>query len=154
MRVSPVVVTQDALGPDLRHALFGRAMPELFALPLDAKRSLVSGHVNGYIGPRPEVPRTRACAPGRTTNAGAVRNVGNLLWPHGGNPAFCDTVGTFAKNMLGLERKMGRMILESLGVKAERVESHLLALAYSVRLAHYGTAPWSCPCNPTETAPC
>ncbi|KAM0858697.1 hypothetical protein ACQ4PT_047671 [Festuca glaucescens] len=32
-----VVVTHDALGPELRQALFGRAMPEIFALPVEAK---------------------------------------------------------------------------------------------------------------------
>ncbi|CAO2163393.1 unnamed protein product [Urochloa humidicola] len=137
--VGTVVVTHDALGADLRRALFGRAMPEFFALPPDAKRSLVSGPVNGYIGPRPGALAYESVRAWETTDdAGAVRNVGDLLWPDGGNPAFCDTVGTFAKNMLDLERKVGRMILESLGVQAEHVESHLQALAYNVRLAHYG----------------
>ncbi|CAO2188167.1 unnamed protein product [Urochloa humidicola] len=136
--VGTVVVTHDALGADLRQALFGRAMPEFFALPLDTKRSLVSGLINGYIGPRPSAPAYESVRAWETTGAGAVRNVGDLLWPHGGNPAFCDTVGTFAKNMLDLERKVGRMILESLGVKTEHVESHLQALAYNVRLTHYG----------------
>ncbi|CAL5006350.1 unnamed protein product [Urochloa decumbens] len=55
-----VLVVQDALSPDLRQALFGHAMPELFALPLDVKRSLVSG---------PARRRTRACAPGRPPTA-------------------------------------------------------------------------------------
>ncbi|CAO2188169.1 unnamed protein product [Urochloa humidicola] len=31
-----VFIVQDALGPDLRRALFGGAVPEFFALPLDA----------------------------------------------------------------------------------------------------------------------
>ncbi|KAF8697455.1 hypothetical protein HU200_036056 [Digitaria exilis] len=31
-----VVVAHDALGPDLRRALFDRALPELFALPLES----------------------------------------------------------------------------------------------------------------------
>ncbi|OEL16622.1 hypothetical protein BAE44_0022360 [Dichanthelium oligosanthes] len=77
-----VLVTHDALGVDLRQALFGRVMPEFFALPLDVKRGLVSGAVNG------------------------------------------DTVGTFAKNMMDLERTVVTMILESLGVREEHVDAH------------------------------
>ncbi|CAO2206705.1 unnamed protein product [Urochloa humidicola] len=135
-----VLITHDALGPDLRHALFGRAMPELFALPPDAKRSLVSGHINGYIGPRPEAPAYESVRAWETTNAGAVRNVGDLLWPHGGNPAFCDTVSVFATNMLDVERKVGTMVLESLGVGKGSVASHIDSLNYSARLSHYGVS--------------
>ncbi|CAO2206706.1 unnamed protein product [Urochloa humidicola] len=136
-----VLVTHDALGPDLRQALFGRAMPELFALPMDTKRSLVSGQINGYIGPRPEAPAYESVRAWETTNAGAVRNVGDLLWPHGGgNPAFCDTVLAFATNMLSLQRKVGTMILESLGVEQGSVASHIDSLNHSVRLSHYGVS--------------
>ncbi|CAL5006354.1 unnamed protein product [Urochloa decumbens] len=135
-----VLVVQDALGPDLRRALFGRAMPELFALPLDVKRSLVSGHINGYVGPRPSAPSYESVRAWETTNGGAVRNVGDVLWPHGGNPAFCDTVSAFATNMLGLQRKVGTMVLESLGVGQGSLGSHLDSLNYSVRLSHYGVS--------------
>ncbi|CAM0151195.1 unnamed protein product [Urochloa decumbens] len=138
--ISAVLVTHDALEPDLRQALFGRAAPELFALPLDAKRSLISGPVNGYIGPRPSAPAYESVRAWETTNSGAVRNVGDLLWPHGGNPAFCDTVSAFATNMLGLQRKVGTMILEGLGVEEGSVGSHLDSLNYSVRLSHYGVS--------------
>ncbi|CAL4998666.1 unnamed protein product [Urochloa decumbens] len=135
-----VLVVQDALSPDLRRALFGRAMPELFALPLDVKRSLVSGHINGYVGPRPSAPSYESVRAWETTNGGAVRNVGDVLWPHGGNPAFCGTVSAFATNMLGLQRKVGTMVLESLGVGQGSLGSHLGSLSYSVRLSHYGVS--------------
>ncbi|CAL4998667.1 unnamed protein product [Urochloa decumbens] len=167
-----VLVVQDALSPDLRRALFGRAMPELFALPLDVKRSLVSGHINGYVGPRPSAPSYESVRAWETTNGGAVRNVGDVLWPHGGNPAFwyevfttscsfsflicllthasccpafglllCSgTVSAFATNMLGLQRKVGTMVLESLGVGQGSLGSHLGSLSYSVRLSHYGVS--------------
>ncbi|CAL5012362.1 unnamed protein product [Urochloa decumbens] len=135
-----VLVVQDALETDLRRDLFGRAVPEFFALPLDAKRSLVSGPINGYIGPMPEAPAYESVRAWETTNAGTVRNVGDLLWPHGGNPAFCDTVSAFAANMLALERKVEAMILESLGVGQGVVASHLDSLNYSVRLSRYGVS--------------
>ncbi|OEL36887.1 putative 2-oxoglutarate-dependent dioxygenase AOP1.2 [Dichanthelium oligosanthes] len=134
-----VLVVQDALGSDLRQALFGRAMPEFFALPLGVKRGLVSGPVNGYIGPSPGAPAYESVRIWETTNGGGVRNVGDVLWPHG-NQAFCDTVWTFATNMLGLEKKVGAMIMESLGVGQERVCSHLDSLNHSVRLSRYGVS--------------
>ncbi|CAO2163391.1 unnamed protein product [Urochloa humidicola] len=135
-----VLIVQDALGADLRQALFGRAMPELFALPLDVKRSLTSGHINGYVGPRPSAPSYESVRAWETTNGGAVRNIGDVLWPHGGNPAFCDTVSAFATNMLGLQRKVGAMVLESLGVGQGSLGSHLDSLNYSVRLSRYGVS--------------
>jgi len=50
-----VVVAHDALGTDLRRALFSRALPELFALPLEVKQRTVSdkGQFRGYIGQLP-----------------------------------------------------------------------------------------------------
>ncbi|CAL5012354.1 unnamed protein product [Urochloa decumbens] len=135
-----VLVMHDALEADLRQALFGRAAPELFALPLGAKRGLISGPVNGYIGPRPSAPAYESVRAWETTNSGAIRNVGDVLWPHGSNPAFCDTVSAFAMNMQGLQRKVGTMILEGLGVGQGSVASHLDSLNYSIRLSHYGVS--------------
>ncbi|KAM0917927.1 hypothetical protein ACQ4PT_009323 [Festuca glaucescens] len=37
-----VVIAHDAISPELRQALFGRAMPEIFALPAEAKQRNVS----------------------------------------------------------------------------------------------------------------
>ncbi|TVU06011.1 hypothetical protein EJB05_49198, partial [Eragrostis curvula] len=92
-----VLVVQDALGPDLRQALFGRAMPEFFSLPPEVKQGLVSGLFNGYIGPRPKAPAYESMRIWETTNGGHVQNVGDVLWPSRGNPAFCDTVAAFAQ---------------------------------------------------------
>ncbi|KAG2579434.1 probable 2-oxoglutarate-dependent dioxygenase AOP1.2 isoform X2 [Panicum virgatum] len=135
-----VLVVHDALGPDLRRALFGRAVPEFFALPPDVKRGLVSGPINGYIGPRPYAPTYESVRAWETTNGGGVRNVGDLLWPHGRNPSFCDTVSTFATNMLGIQKRVGAMILEGLGVGQGSVVSHLDSLNYSVRVSRYGAS--------------
>ncbi|TVU00328.1 hypothetical protein EJB05_54256, partial [Eragrostis curvula] len=133
-----VLVVHDALGPELRQALFGRAMPEFFALPTEVKQGLVSGLVNGYIGPRPKAPAYESVRIWETTKGGRVRNVGDVLWPSHGNPSFCDTVATFAKNMMSLQQKVGMMILEGLSVREEQIVSHLQSLNYSVRLSHYG----------------
>lgn len=90
--VGAVLVTHDALGADLRQFLFGRAMPEFFALPLDVKRRLVSGAVNGYIersrrAGLPAYESVRIWETTTTPHGGGARNLGDVVWPHG-NPEF------------------------------------------------------------------
>ncbi|TVU06006.1 hypothetical protein EJB05_49193, partial [Eragrostis curvula] len=134
-----VLVVHEALGPDLRQALFGRAAPEFFAIPPDAKQRLVSGPISGYIGPRPEAPAYEsACVRETTLDGSVVRDAAAVVWPDG-NPAFCDTIETFAGNILGLQKTLETMILEGLGVRKENVDAHLRSLTYRLRLSHYGS---------------
>jgi hypothetical protein len=75
-----VVIAHDALGPELRQALFGRAMPEIFALPAEAKER------NVYISNDPGLNR-ESVRLSDVTDAGRVREFADLLWPEG-NPSF------------------------------------------------------------------
>ncbi|TVU05997.1 hypothetical protein EJB05_49184, partial [Eragrostis curvula] len=116
-----VLVMHEALGPDLRQGLFGRAVPD------------------GYIGPRPQAPTYgSACVRETTLDGCVVRDATAVVWPDG-NPAFCDTIETFAENMLGLQKTLETMILEGLGVRKENVDAHLRSLTYRLRLSHYGS---------------
>ncbi|CAL4998661.1 unnamed protein product [Urochloa decumbens] len=135
-----IVAHGDELGPDLQSAVFARALPELFALPPEAKQRaapadagvLTTGYVGHVHGMAWE--SLRVVDP---TDAAGVRRVADLLWPEG-NAEFCETMVSFAKTVLKLQETVEALTLEGLGVRAESIRAHMGTLGYGVRLAHYG----------------
>ncbi|TVU00327.1 hypothetical protein EJB05_54255, partial [Eragrostis curvula] len=134
-----VVVAHDALAPDSRRKLFDRAMPELFALPLETKQRNVPGAAGkkykGYLGHIPGMAfeSIRFAEP---SDAARVREFADLLWPQG-NPEFCEMIVSFAKNMLKLEEMVETLTLEGLGVSSESIRAHFGQLSHGLRLSHY-----------------
>ncbi|KAI4968159.1 hypothetical protein ZWY2020_005271 [Hordeum vulgare] len=137
-----VVVQHDGFGRDLRQALFGRALPELFGLPVEAKQRNVYDDVQygGYIGQIPGMAY-ESMRLQDVSGAGPIRDFAGLLWPQG-NPAFCDTIGEFAKDGMKLEQTVTRMVLEGLGVRNRKaIDAHHEMLGYHLRMSYYGTSP-------------
>nr|CAB3456271.1 unnamed protein product [Digitaria exilis] len=135
-----VVVVHDALDAELRCALFGRALPELYALPFDTKkRSSVfsNGPHRGYDGQVPnEVLESVAIL--NPAEPGNVQDFAGQLWPQG-NQGFCDTIETFVKNVLEMAQTVERMTLEGLGVREESIAWQLSSQSHAVRMMLYGT---------------
>jgi hypothetical protein len=83
-----VLVQHDGLDRDMRLALLDRVLPELFALPAEAKQRNVSNEVlyGGYIGQLPGLAYESVCIHD-VANTGSISDFANIFWPQG-NPAF------------------------------------------------------------------
>jgi hypothetical protein len=84
-----VVVQHDGLDGDIRQALFGRAMPELFAFPVETKRRNVYNDVQygGYIGQLPGMASYESMSIEDVPDDAHITEFAGLFWPQG-NPAF------------------------------------------------------------------
>jgi len=83
-----VVVACDALGAELRRALFERCMPELFEFPAETKQRNVSADsaLRGYVGKLPGLD-FESFNVAEITEPRSVRDFSSIFWPHG-NPEF------------------------------------------------------------------
>nr|CAB3503820.1 unnamed protein product [Digitaria exilis] len=81
-----VVVAHDALGAELRRALFDRYLPEIFKLPLETKQRTptTKGAYVGYSRPIQGLACERIGI-NEPANGGSVRAFADILWPEG-NP--------------------------------------------------------------------
>ena len=80
-----VVVVHDALGAELRQALFGRALPQLFTLPFEAKKRsgcFTNGPHRGYVGQVPSEALESLPIPD-ADDPGSIRAFSARLWPQG-----------------------------------------------------------------------
>ncbi|KAF8701998.1 hypothetical protein HU200_033335 [Digitaria exilis] len=107
----------DTLGPDLRRAVFGRALPELFALPFESKK--------------------RAYEEGYSSQINGMTHEIICIYKPDNSGTTSETMVSFAKNMLKLFEMLQTLVLEGLGVRAESVRGHLDQLDHTFRLAHY-----------------
>ncbi|XP_008794218.1 probable 2-oxoglutarate-dependent dioxygenase AOP1 [Phoenix dactylifera] len=125
----------DGVGPELLRTLFGKGAKELFGLPLETKRKNSAGTpYHGYIGQLPGLDYESLALEDAEVMRGAERFT-RLMWPDG-NPEFRDTLCSFAKKLVELDRLVQKMILESLGAD-KYFDSHIDTTKYLLRLAEY-----------------
>ncbi|EOY26632.1 hypothetical protein QUC31_012130 [Theobroma cacao] len=125
----------DEVPPELREAVFG-ALKELFDLPLETKMLNVSEKpYHGYLGVHPERSPLYESFGIEDPNIENVEGLSNILWPEG-NLAFSKPIHYLAEQVLGLERMVRRMILESLSLE-KYMEEHMDSNYYLLRLMKY-----------------
>ncbi|CAL9115679.1 unnamed protein product [Musa acuminata var. zebrina] len=124
---------------ELRESLFGTAMKELFALPLDTKlRNTSNKPFHGYLGQIPYLSYESLAILDASLPQG-VDSFTSLMWP-GGNPAFSEMVCSFSKQVAGLDEIVRKMILETLG--AEKYHNTLMeSHRFLLRVSEYPAAP-------------
>ena len=121
---------------ELREAMFGSALPEIFALPLETKQRLKSEDLyQGYIGQIPHLAY-ESLSFDDPLSPTAVDEFTKLMWPEG-NSSFSKTVDAFAKALHELMEMVEKMIVESLGVE-KHYDSFKSSITYTVQLSEYG----------------
>ncbi|KAI0512041.1 hypothetical protein KFK09_012676 [Dendrobium nobile] len=125
-----------SVSDELLEAMFGSALPEIFALPVETKQRLKSDdQYHGYIGQIPHLAY-ESIAFDDPLSPTTVDEFAKLMWPEG-NSSFCKTVEAFAKALHELMEMVQMMIVESLGVK-KHYDSLASSITYAVRLSEYG----------------
>ncbi|XP_022714503.1 probable 2-oxoglutarate-dependent dioxygenase AOP1 [Durio zibethinus] len=121
---------------ELREAVFG-ALEEVFDLPLETKMLNVSEKpYHGYLGVHPErSPLYESIGIDEPNITQNVEGLSNILWPQG-NTAFSKSIQSLSEQVLGIERMVRRMILESLSLE-KYMDEHMESNYYLLRLMKY-----------------
>ncbi|ONK71762.1 uncharacterized protein A4U43_C04F12100 [Asparagus officinalis] len=131
-------IVYDTITPEIREAVFGKALKELFALPNEAKIRTncpeTPGH-NNYsvvLGSDYEALTIPDFNVGRNFD----KFVG-LLMGEKGNPEFRDVVYTFMMLLMEVDQMVRKMIFEGFGVE-KYFDKHLESYEHYMRFSHYG----------------
>ncbi|KAJ0960477.1 hypothetical protein J5N97_001683 [Dioscorea zingiberensis] len=126
----------DRVSRETLEELFGPVLEELFALPPDVKmRTHSDKPYHGYV-PATLVYNFESFKVHDAPTDSSLSAFSALLWPPTGNPAFCEVVGKYAREMRELEKMVRRMVVEALGVEKEW-ESLEKSVVYGLKLAEY-----------------
>ncbi|XP_008792974.2 probable 2-oxoglutarate-dependent dioxygenase AOP1 [Phoenix dactylifera] len=124
------------ISSELRDSLFGTAMKELFALPLETKlQNICDKPFHGYLGQIPYLSYESLAIMDAPFSYGA-QSFTSLMWPSG-NSTFCETVQSFSEQVMELEETVRRMVLESLGVEKYCV-AQTESTRFLLRVSEYG----------------
>ncbi|KDP37167.1 hypothetical protein JCGZ_06223 [Jatropha curcas] len=113
-----------------------RDIEELFALPLETKmRNVADMHNGGYIGKATFTPLFESLGFLDPIDLEKIERITDALWPEG-KPSFSKNMQSYSVQVLGMEKIMRTMILESLGLE-KYLEEHINSTTTSLRIMKY-----------------
>ncbi|KAK1434089.1 hypothetical protein QVD17_11007 [Tagetes erecta] len=135
--------TFDQITPELQNTFFDE-LGHLFDLPLETKqRNTSEREFHGYIGQIPFMPLYESMGIDTPYIQEKVESFTNIMWPQG-NPKFSNSIQTYSKKLLELDRMVKKMVFEGLNLK-KYLKEHLETTNYHLKVMKYRAA------EPTES---
>ncbi|KAK7392966.1 hypothetical protein VNO78_21416 [Psophocarpus tetragonolobus] len=114
-------------------------MKNLFDLSIETKRRKTTEKpIFCYSGQRPGIPLYESVGIINPLSFQDCQNYTHVLWPQG-NDRFCESVNSYAKQLLELDHIVKRMIFDSYGLEKKKYEYLLESTDYVLRGYKYRT---------------
>ncbi|KAK7267132.1 hypothetical protein RIF29_19796 [Crotalaria pallida] len=115
------------------------SMEQLFDLPTETKRRKTTEKpIFSYVGQLSRIPLFESLAILNPLNSEEVQKYTHIMWPDG-NDYFCESVNSYAKQLVELDHIVKRMMFESYGLERKKFESLLQSTDYVLRGYKYRT---------------
>ncbi|XP_061360209.1 2-oxoglutarate-dependent dioxygenase AOP3-like [Gastrolobium bilobum] len=109
------------------------AMEKLFDLSTETKgKKTTEKPIFSYAPPRSEVPLYESVGIMNPLNIEDCQKFTYIMWPEG-NDHFCESVNSYAKQLVELDHIAKRMLFESYGLERKKFESSLESADYVLR---------------------
>ncbi|KAJ1385191.1 Oxoglutarate/iron-dependent dioxygenase [Sesbania bispinosa] len=115
------------------------AMEKFFDLSIDTKRRKTTEKpIFSYSGQRSGIPLYESTGIMNPLTIEECKKFTHIIWPEG-NHHFCESVNSYAKQLVELDHIVKKMVFESYGVEKEKVESLIESTDYVLRGYKYRT---------------
>ncbi|KAK6148927.1 hypothetical protein DH2020_016452 [Rehmannia glutinosa] len=125
----------DEIPLNLRKSMID-GLKQVFDIPLQNKlRNRSNKPYHGYAGQNPKLPLYESLGIEDALSPGKIERFTNLMWSEG-NPTFSKSVESFCGELSELDKKVRRMVVESLGLE-KYMDEHRDSTNYLARLQKY-----------------
>ncbi|KAG2403354.1 2-oxoglutarate-dependent dioxygenase [Vigna angularis] len=108
-------------------------MKKFFDLPTETKRRKTTDKpIFSYSGQRPQIPLYESAGIMNPLSFQDCQKYTHVMWPQG-NHAFCESVNSYAKEIVEVDHIVKRMMFESYGVERKKLECLLESTEYVLR---------------------
>ncbi|KAJ1382112.1 Oxoglutarate/iron-dependent dioxygenase [Sesbania bispinosa] len=115
------------------------AMEKFFDLSIETKRRKTTEKpIFSYSGQRSGIPLYESTGIMNPLTIEECQKFTHIIWPEG-NHHFCESVNSYAKQLVELDHIVKKMVFESYGVEKEKVESLIESTDYVLRGYKYRT---------------